>query len=74
SRKNPLHLTGRTENNRAVNFAGHPRLTGQFVDVLIAEALPNSLRGRAVESSVEKIIQNYRESQPFFARNHFIAR
>jgi tRNA-2-methylthio-N6-dimethylallyladenosine synthase len=57
SRKNPLHLTGRTENNRAVNFAGHPRLTGQFVDVLIAEALPNSLRGRAVESSVEKIIQ-----------------
>jgi tRNA-2-methylthio-N6-dimethylallyladenosine synthase len=57
SRKNPLHLTGRTENNRAVNFAGHPRLTGQFVDVFIAEALPNSLRGRAVESSVEKIIQ-----------------
>ena len=57
SRKNPLHLTGRTENNRAVNFAGHPRLTGQFVDVLITEALPNSLRGRLVESSIEKISQ-----------------
>jgi len=57
SKKNPLHLTGRTENNRVVNFAGHPRLIGQFVDVLIAEALPNSLRGRLVESSIEKITQ-----------------
>ena len=55
SKKNPLHLTGRTENNRVVNFAGHPRLTGQFVDVLITEALPNSLRGRLVESSLSKI-------------------
>jgi len=55
SKKNPLHLTGRTENNRAVNFAGHPRLIGQFVDVLIAEALPNSLRGRMVESALDKI-------------------
>jgi len=54
SRKNPLQLTGRTENNRAVNFAAHPRLIGQFVDVLITEALPNSLRGRMVESSVDK--------------------
>ncbi|OAI18035.1 tRNA-2-methylthio-N(6)-dimethylallyladenosine synthase MiaB [Methylomonas lenta] len=57
SKKNPLHLTGRTENNRVVNFAAHPRLIGQFVDVMIAEALPNSLRGRMVESSVEKILQ-----------------
>ena len=56
SKKNPLYLTGRTENNRAVNFAGHPRLTGQFVDVLIREALPNSLRGRAVETSIDTII------------------
>ncbi|MCQ8106016.1 tRNA (N6-isopentenyl adenosine(37)-C2)-methylthiotransferase MiaB [Methylomonas sp. SURF-2] len=58
SKKNPLHLTGRTENNRVVNFAAHPRLIGQFVDVLITEALPNSLRGRVVESSVEKIPQS----------------
>ncbi len=55
SRKNPLHITGRTENNRVVNFIGHPRLAGQFVDVLITEALPNSLRGKMVASSVEKI-------------------
>ena len=58
SKKNPLHLTGRSENNRVVNFAAHPRLIGQFVDVMITEALPNSLRGRMVESSVDKIMQN----------------
>lgn len=54
SRKNPLHITGRTENNRVVNFIGHPRLAGQFVEVLITEALPNSLRGRMVESSLKE--------------------
>jgi len=58
SKKNPLQMTGRTENNRVVNFAAHPRLVGQFVDVLITEALPNSLRGRLIESSVDKIVQN----------------
>ena len=58
SKKNPLHLTGRTENNRVVNFAAHPRLIGQFVDVLITEALPNSLRGRLLESSIAKISPN----------------
>lgn len=58
SKKNPLHLTGRTENNRVVNFAAHPRLIGQFVDVLITEALPNSLRGRMVESTVDKVLSN----------------
>jgi len=57
SKKNQLQVTGRTENNRVVNFIGHPRLAGQFMDVLITEALPNSLRGRLVESSFDKIIQ-----------------
>jgi tRNA-2-methylthio-N6-dimethylallyladenosine synthase len=56
AKKNPLQMQGRTENNRVVNFIGHPRLAGQFVDVLITEALPNSLRGRMVDSSVDKII------------------
>ncbi|MDD5754958.1 MAG: TRAM domain-containing protein, partial [Methylococcales bacterium] len=49
SKKNPLQMQGRTENNRVVNFIGHPRLTGQFVDVFIAESLPNSLRGRMID-------------------------
>ncbi len=55
SKKDPLHISGRTENNRVVNFIGHPRLTGQFVAVLITEALPNSLRGRLVSSAVDKM-------------------
>jgi tRNA-2-methylthio-N6-dimethylallyladenosine synthase len=59
SKKNQLQVRGRTENNRVVNFTGHPRLTGQFVDVMITEALPNSLRGRLIESSVDKIVQNF---------------
>ena len=46
SRKNPDELTGKTENMRSVNFAGPKRLVGQFVDVLITEAMSNSLRGR----------------------------
>jgi len=58
SKKNPLQMTGRTENNRVVNFTAHPRLAGQFVDVVITEALPNSLRARLVESSIDKILNN----------------
>jgi tRNA-2-methylthio-N6-dimethylallyladenosine synthase len=46
SKKNPNELTGRTENMRYVNFPGHTRLIGQFVDVMITEAMTNSLRGR----------------------------
>jgi len=45
SRKNPLHMAGRTDNNRVVNFAADPALIGQFVVLRITEALPNSLRG-----------------------------
>jgi tRNA-2-methylthio-N6-dimethylallyladenosine synthase len=40
-------LAGRTENNRVVNFAApDASLVGGFADVVIDEALPNSLRGR----------------------------
>jgi len=49
SKKNALQLQGRTENNRVVNFIGHPRLTGQFVEVVITQAMPNSLRGRMID-------------------------
>ncbi len=49
SRKDPGQLAGRTENNRVVNFDGPAELIGQFVDLRITEALPNSLRGELVE-------------------------
>ncbi len=39
-------MAGKTENNRWVNFQADPNVIGQFVDVLVTEALPNSLRGR----------------------------
>ncbi len=46
ARKDERQLAGRTENNRVVNFDGPAMLIGQLVDVVITEALPNSLRGR----------------------------
>jgi len=48
SRKDPNELSGRTENNRVVNFKGDPGLVGQFVDIEITEAFTNSLRGKLV--------------------------
>ena len=48
SRKRPDQLSGRTGNNRVVNFDADPALIGRFVEVEITEALPNSLRGRLV--------------------------
>ena len=50
SRKSASQVTGRTENNRWVNFDADPSVIGHFVDVVITEALPNSLRGRLSDS------------------------
>jgi tRNA-2-methylthio-N6-dimethylallyladenosine synthase len=50
SKKDAQQISGRTENMRWVNFDGDPGLIGQYVDVLITEALPNSLRGRLAGS------------------------
>ncbi|KTC90040.1 tRNA (N6-isopentenyl adenosine(37)-C2)-methylthiotransferase MiaB [Fluoribacter dumoffii] len=49
SKKDSQQLSGRTECNRVVNFDGPAHLIGQFVDVQINDALPNSLRGRLIE-------------------------
>ena len=44
--KDPGQLQGRTENNRVVNFRSDDHtLIGEFVDAVITEALPHSLRG-----------------------------
>ena len=48
SRKSAVELAARTDNNRVVNFAGDAALVGQFVEVNITAALPNSLRGELV--------------------------
>jgi tRNA-2-methylthio-N6-dimethylallyladenosine synthase len=48
SKKSEAQISGRTENNRVVNFAGDPGLIGEFVDVKITEAWSNSLQGELV--------------------------
>lgn len=48
SRKSDAQVTGRTENNRKVNFTGDKKLIGHFVDVKITEARTNSLQGEFV--------------------------
>jgi len=48
SKRDLMELTGRTENNRVVNFVGGSELIGEFTDVIITEALANSMRGEIV--------------------------
>ena len=51
AKKDPSELQGRSDNNRAVNFAAGPdgdKLIGQFVDVTITSAYAHSLRGELI--------------------------
>ena len=53
SPRDPEELSGRTENNRIVNFKAADALTliGHFVDVEITDAYANSLRGKLISSA-----------------------
>lgn len=54
AKKDPGQLSGRTENNRVVNFrCDQPELIGKFADIVIEEALNNSLRGTLVGSELD---------------------
>lgn len=53
SKKDIMELTGRTENNRIVNFVGSPDMIGKFVDVKITDVYTNSLRGEVVRTEDE---------------------
>ena len=57
SKKDPAMLSGRTGNNRVVNFASPAGdlLIGRFVNVRIDEALPNSLRGSIVPKGLHAV-------------------
>jgi tRNA-2-methylthio-N6-dimethylallyladenosine synthase len=48
SKKMNQQISGRTENNRWVNFDGPMSLIGQFIKLHITEALSNSLRARLI--------------------------
>ncbi|TMG76481.1 MAG: tRNA (N6-isopentenyl adenosine(37)-C2)-methylthiotransferase MiaB [Betaproteobacteria bacterium] len=45
SRRDAGELSGRTGNNRVVNFCGSRELVGQFVEATVTAALAHSLRG-----------------------------
>ncbi len=53
SKKDPLELSGRTECNRVVNFAGGARLMGQLVEVDITEVRGHTLRGQVACAAAE---------------------
>ncbi|MDN7134813.1 tRNA (N6-isopentenyl adenosine(37)-C2)-methylthiotransferase MiaB [Pseudidiomarina terrestris] len=53
SKKDPMELSGRTENNRVVNFVGNPNMVGRFVDVKVTDAFANSLRGDVIRVEEE---------------------
>jgi tRNA-2-methylthio-N6-dimethylallyladenosine synthase len=46
SKKGSVQLTGRTRQNRPVNFVGHPSLTGSLVTVQIEKGGTHSLEGK----------------------------
>jgi len=56
AKKDPRELAARTENNRWVNFQGPHSLLNRFVDVVVTEALPHSLRGRLSASVLENLV------------------
>jgi tRNA-2-methylthio-N6-dimethylallyladenosine synthase len=53
SKKNPMELSGRTENNRVVNFEGTPDMIGGFLDVKITDVFANSLRGIVLRTEAQ---------------------
>ncbi|WP_435276895.1 tRNA (N6-isopentenyl adenosine(37)-C2)-methylthiotransferase MiaB [Psychrobium sp. nBUS_13] len=72
SKKNPMELRGRTENNRVINFEGPHSLIGGFADVKVVDVFTNSLRGEfvrgegemglRVDTSPESILAKHNES------------
>ncbi len=58
SKKNPMELSGRTENNRVVNFEGTPKMIGHFVDVKITDVFANSLRGHVIRTEDQMDLRN----------------
>jgi len=59
SRKSEQQMSGRTENNRVVNFDGGIELTGSFVDVRITDAFPNSLQGEIIACPENQTLRKF---------------
>ncbi|MFC0309795.1 tRNA (N6-isopentenyl adenosine(37)-C2)-methylthiotransferase MiaB [Gallibacterium melopsittaci] len=68
SKKDIMELTGRTENNRIVNFVGSPDMIGKFVDVKITDVYTNSLRGEVVRTEDEMSLRIQQSPQAVMHR------
>ena len=68
SRKSIMELTGRTENNRVVNFEGTPDMIGKFVDVEIVDVYANSLRGVVVRTEAQMDLRTHESPSAVIAR------
>lgn len=68
SRKNLMELSGRTENNRVVNFEGQPDMIGKFVDVEIVSVCSNSLRGKVIRSEQQMNLRVQKSPKLVIAR------
>ena len=69
SKKNPMELSGRTENNRVVNFEGSPKMIGNFVDVKITDVFANSLRGHVIRTEDQMDLRNQLAPQIIMSKN-----
>ncbi|NMP17632.1 tRNA (N6-isopentenyl adenosine(37)-C2)-methylthiotransferase MiaB [Thalassotalea sp. Y01] len=70
SKKNPMELRGRTENNRIVNFEAPHTVIGQFVDVEITDVYANSLRGKLVRTEDEMGLRIAHSPADILANQH----
>ena len=68
SKKDIMELTGRTENNRIVNFQGSPDMIGKFVDIKITDVFTNSLRGEVVRTEDEMALRVLQSPQAVINR------
>ncbi len=70
SRKNPMELRGKTENNRTVNFVAPHSVIGQFVDVKITDVYANSLRGELIRQEKDMGLRIAHSPADILANNH----
>jgi len=70
SKKNPMELRGRTENNRIVNFVAPHTVIGQFVDVKITDVYANSLRGELIREEKDMGLRIAHSPADILANNH----
>jgi len=70
SKKNPMELRGKTENNRTVNFVAPHTVIGQFVDIKITDVYANSLRGDLIRQESEMGLRIAHSPADILANGH----